>query len=127
MSMYTELLDAAVGQREPAGLHPTRHSALDALRRRRGELDEGVPPATDPDAVPVVLARAIAYDMALLELSEVMGIKTDLHRFEQPQQERARLEEALRDCGVAAPTTTDSLEAVRYRWPRYATPGSIAH
>jgi hypothetical protein len=46
--------------------------------------------------------------MALLELSEVMGIKTDLHRFEQPQQERARLEEALRDYGVAAPTTTDS-------------------
>ena len=45
----------------------------------------------------------------------------------QREQERARLEEALRDCGVAAPTTTDSFEAVRYRWPRYATPGSIAH
>jgi hypothetical protein len=108
MSMYTQLLDAAVGQREPVGVHPTRHSALDALRRRCGELNEGIPPATDPDAIPVVLAREIAYDMALLELSEVMGIKTDLHRFEQPQQERARLEEALRDYGVAAPTTTDS-------------------
>jgi hypothetical protein len=127
MSMYTQLLDAAVGQREPVGAHPTRPSALDARRRRRGELNEGIPPATDPDAVPVVLARENAYDMALLELSELMGIKTDLHRFEQPQQERARLEEALRDCGVGAPTTTDSFEAVRYRWPRCATPGSIAH
>ena len=55
------------------------------------------PPVTDPDAVPVALAREIAYDVALLELAEVMGIETDLRRFEQPRQERARLEEALRE------------------------------
>jgi len=113
MSMYTQLLDAAVAQRGPLGLHPTRRSALDALRRSGGELDEGIPPATDPDAVPVVLAREIAYDVALLELSEVMGLETDLQRFEQPQRERARLEEALRDRGVVTKPTTDAAEATR--------------
>ena len=78
MSMYTQLLDAAVGQRGPVALRPTRRSALDALRRSRGELNEDTPPPTDPDAVPLVLAREIAYDVALLELAEVMGIETVL-------------------------------------------------
>jgi hypothetical protein len=100
MSMYTELLDAAVGQRGSVALGPTRRSALDALRRSRGELDEETPPPTDPDAVPVVLAREIAYDVALLELAEVMGIETDPSRFEQPRQERARLELELRARGI---------------------------
>jgi hypothetical protein len=100
MSMYTQLLDAAVAQRVPVHMQPTRHGALNALRRTRGELTEGVAPAKGPDAVPVVLAREIAYDVALLELSEAMGIETDLRRFEQPQQERARLEEALKDYWV---------------------------
>ena len=127
MSMYTQLLDAAVGQRGPVALRPTRRSALDALRRSRGELEEDTPPPTDPDAVPVVLAREIAYDVALLELADVMGIETDLRRFEQPRQERARLEEALRDCWVTSRTISDASEGLRYRWPRCATPGSIAH
>ena len=100
MSMYTQLLDAAVGQRGPVALRPTKRSALDALRRSRGELDEDTPPPTDPDAVPAVLAREIAYDVALLELAEVMGIDTDLSRFEQPRLERARLERELRERGI---------------------------
>jgi hypothetical protein len=104
MSMYAQLLDAAVAQRGPFRTHPTRRRAVDALRRSRGGLNEGIRPAADPAAVPVVLAREIAYDVALLELSEVMGIETDLRRFEQPQQERARLEEAVRDRWVAIGT-----------------------
>jgi hypothetical protein len=109
MSMYAELLHAAVGQRALVELLPTRHSALNALRRSRGQLDEGTPPPTDPDAVPVVLAREIAYDVALLDLADVMGIDTDVHRFERPRQERARLEAALMDSGI----TAQAPEAVR--------------
>jgi hypothetical protein len=134
MSMYTELLHAALEERGPVVPHPTMHSALHALRRRRGELDEGTSPVTDPDAVPVVLAREVAYDLALVDVAELMGIETALHRFGQPRQERARLEMALLDSGVAARSplaarpadlrTRDG--AVRYRWPRCATPGSIA-
>jgi hypothetical protein len=100
MSMYTQLLDAAVGQRGSVALRPTKRSALDALRRSRGELDEDTPLPTDSDAVPAVLAREIAYDVALLELAEVMGIDTDLSRFEQPRLERARLERELRERGI---------------------------
>ena len=43
MSMYAELLHAALGGRGPVELRPTKHSALNALRRSRGELDEGTP------------------------------------------------------------------------------------
>jgi hypothetical protein len=100
MSMYTQLLDAAVGQRGPVALRPTRRSALDALRRSRGEINEDRPPPTDPDAVPVVLAREIAYDVALLVLAGVMGIETDPSRFAHPRQERARLEQELRERGI---------------------------
>ena len=110
MSMYTQLLDAAVEQRGTVLVRTTKHSALDALWRRGGELNEDVPPATDPDAVTVVLAREIAYDVALLELARVWGIETDPSHFEQPRHERSRLEQALRDRGVTLRTTGPSDE-----------------
>jgi hypothetical protein len=100
MSMYTELLDAAFGQRAPVLVHPTETDALSAVRRCRCALDQDMPPRTDPDAVPVVLAREIGYDVALLELAGLLGIATDPSRFEQPRHERARLEEAFRERGV---------------------------
>ena len=101
MSMYTHLLDAAYGRRDPVPGSPTEHSALVAVRRRRGELAQGGPPPSDPDAVPVVLARQISYDVALLELADLLGIETHPSRFERPWQERARLEQALREHGYA--------------------------
>ncbi len=101
MSMYTHLLDAAYGHRAPVPGSPTEHSALAAVRRRRGELAQGAPPPTDPDAVSAVLARQISYDVALLELAELLGIETDPSRFERPWHERARLEQALREHGIA--------------------------
>ena len=113
MSMYSQLLHAAVGHRRSVVDRPTRHSALRAVCRRRGDLDEGRPPATDPDAVPVVLAREVAYDVALLDLAAVVGIETDLSRFEQPQRERARLEAALRERVVASRGLTDAAELTR--------------
>lgn len=61
----------------------------------------------DPDAVPTVLAREIGYDVALLELAEVLGIETEPSRFEQPRQERARLERTLLDRGIALKTTPE--------------------
>jgi hypothetical protein len=99
MSMYTELLDAAKGRRAPVVVRPTERRAIDEVLRCRGRLEEDVPAATDPDTVPTVLAREIGYDVALLELAEVLGIETDPSRFEQPKQERARPERAFRDCG----------------------------
>jgi hypothetical protein len=100
MSMYTQLLGAAVGQRGPVLVRPTERSALETARRCRRALEEENPPATDPDVVPVVLAREIGYDVALLELADVLGIETGPSRFEQPRHERDRLERALRERGI---------------------------
>jgi hypothetical protein len=100
MSIYTQLLDAAFVQRAPVLVRPTAHSAVEAARRSRGQLGKEVPPGTDRDAVPVVLAREIGYDVALLELAALLGIETDPSRFDQPRQERLRLEQALSDRGI---------------------------
>lgn len=106
--MYTQLLDAAFVQRAPVRVRPTEHSAVEAVRRCRGQLGEDLPPRTDPDAVPVVLAREIGYDVALLELAALLGIETDPGRFEQPLRERARLERAFLDRGIRLHTQARS-------------------
>jgi hypothetical protein len=100
MSMYSQLLQSAFGQRSPVMVRSTERSALDAVRRCRGELEEDRPRPTDSDAVPIALFREIGYDVALLELAGVVGIETDPSRFEQPLHERARLERALRARGI---------------------------
>jgi hypothetical protein len=108
MSMYTQLLDAAFEERAPVPVDPREGGALDAARRWRGELEQGTPAATDPDAVPVVLAREIGYDLALLELAGILGIDTDPSRFDQPLSERARLERAFLDLGIALQMSSES-------------------
>src|ERR1700683_143880 len=97
MSMYTQLLDAAYGERP----HPREEgSAVAEVVRCRFELEERVPAGIAPDAVPVVLALQVGYDVALLGLARLVGVETDPSRFEQPQRERQRLEQALRDLGI---------------------------
>ena len=65
MSMYTQLLDAAFGQHRPRMAEAEEPQALDEVHRCWRELEEGIPPDGDADTVPVVLARQIAYDVAL--------------------------------------------------------------
>jgi hypothetical protein len=115
MSMYTYLLDAAFEQRGPVLIRPSEDNALNTVRRRRGDLARDTPPATDPDAVPVVLAREISYDVALLELAEVLGIETDPGRFEQPRHERARLEHLFSDLGIKLGPLPDTEDATSGR------------
>jgi hypothetical protein len=98
--MYTQLLDAAYGRRGTRGARLSKDVAIAQLRWCRVELEAGRPSDSDPDAVPAILALEVGYDVALLELAEVMGIETDPFRFDQPRIERARLERALRERGV---------------------------
>jgi len=100
MSMYTQLLNAAVGQ-EPGREHKlTRDVAVSEARRCHEELLDGAPPGLDPDTVPVVLALEIGYDVALIRLAGLLGIETDPGRFEQPARERKRLEERFDSIGI---------------------------
>jgi hypothetical protein len=100
MSMYTHLLGAACGQRAPQDQGGATPVALAEARRCRGELRAGLPPGLDPDAVPVVLALEIGYDVALIELAQTAGVPTDPRRFEHPERERERLEGELAALGI---------------------------
>jgi len=101
MSMYTQLLHAAFEQRRLAPSELKERVAIEEVVRCRVELEKGVPPGLDPDTVPVVLALQIGYDVALLELAQVVGVDTDPVRFDQPQLERERLERALTALGIS--------------------------
>ena len=103
--MYTQLLRAALRQKRwAAGEAGDEQIALDDVKRCRSELVEGVPSGMEPDAVPVVLARQVGYDVALLRLAELVGIDTDPSRFDQPGKERARLERSFADLGIPLDT-----------------------
>jgi hypothetical protein len=99
MSMYTQLLDAALDQRPDREPDPSRSHALAEVRRCREELELGVP-EHNIDTVPAVLALQIGYDVALIELAEVVGIESGPSRFDQPERERDRLRRALNDVGI---------------------------
>ena len=99
MSMYTQLLDAALEQRPAREAKKNRHHAVEHVRRCRKRLERGVP-EDNVDTVPAVLALQIGYDVALLELAEVVGIESGPSRFDQPERERDRLRQALNDMGI---------------------------
>ncbi len=106
MSMYTQLLEAACKDRPfssdaGADADPTPDSALDEVLRRRHQLDEGLRAGESAETVPAQLALQIGYDVALMDLAQRMGIETEPGRFEQPQQERERLERELSDKGIS--------------------------
>jgi len=108
MSMYAELLVAAWGQQGPAEDGVTEWDACEEVLRCRARQGESVRAAAGPDLVPVVLALELAYDVALLRLALVVGVETDPSRFDQPQQERDRLEGALRALGISLDPASDS-------------------
>ena len=114
MSMYTHLLGVACDQRTPAGPDDAAPGALAEAKRCRGELKAGLPPGLDPDAVPVVLALEIGYDVALIELATQVGVQTDPSRFEQPARERARLEQEFAARGIDLDTVDDEDELVSH-------------
>jgi hypothetical protein len=99
MSMYTQLLSAALRQRSVGG-SDEEGTAVAEVRRCRIELEHGRP-AVDEDTVSAALALQIGYDVALLRLAGVIGIDSDPTRFDRPQHERGRLEGALAARGIA--------------------------
>ncbi len=104
--MYTQLLDAAFRQRPPTGPDAAA-LAVDELLRARTELSKADQEDVDAETVPVILALEIGYDIALLEVAQRNGIESDPSRFEQPQQERERLEDALRKRGICLEVSSD--------------------
>jgi len=105
--MYAQLLDAALEQRPPREPDPSRHHAVEEVRRCREELELGVP-ERNVDTVPSVLALQIGYDVALLELAKAVGIESEPSRFDQPERERDRLRRALNEIGIDLDVKTEA-------------------
>ncbi|HXY27009.1 MAG TPA: hypothetical protein VEH82_01905 [Acidimicrobiales bacterium] len=101
VSMYTELLRAALDAMPSAPAAEDQEAFFADVIKRRRELAQDVPPELrTTEAVPVVLARQVGYDISLIRLAVCLGIETDPQRFEPTGRERTRLEEAFRDLGL---------------------------
>jgi len=108
MSMYTQLLDAALHQLSVVG-SSQEDVVLAEVQRYRSQLERATPDV-DPDTVSAALASQIGYDVALLRLAELFGIDSDPSRFDRPQLERTRLEAALVERGISFSQNGDNSE-----------------
>jgi hypothetical protein len=99
MSIYATLLDDALGQVRP-DKPSTTGDALAQLLDIRRRLGANLSGYTGADWAPDAIADQLAYDVALIELSRLLGIEVSLAGFGQPKHERARLEKTLATRGV---------------------------
>ncbi len=99
MSMYTQLLAAALTEVSPDG-STTEAEAIAELSRCRNRLgDYGSRDGTDWASAAV--ADELSYDIALIEVARRFGVKCDVSDFENPARGRARLERDLQARGIA--------------------------
>ncbi len=108
MSIYTQLLHAAFHQLSIDGSGEVAVAVAEVQRWRR-RLEAGRSDV-DPDTVSAALALQIGYDVALIRLAGLVGIESDATRFDQPQVERTRLEQALTERGISHVQDSDNSE-----------------
>jgi hypothetical protein len=90
--MYAELLDAALSERLRSGPPGATGERLAELLRCRSKLTTSTPSTS---RVAVAVADQLAYDISLIGLAQGVGVDCDPLRFDQPELERHRLEQAL--------------------------------
>jgi hypothetical protein len=100
-SIYVDLLEAALGQRERVEGPPSIGGASQELVRTRRQMQGNGRSAPGADRVTLTLARQVAYDIALIRCARCLGIDGDPDRFTRPLDERLRLEHALRSRGMS--------------------------
>ena len=102
MSIYSQLLEAAIGS--PARLDGSQDEdqLVADLTRCRARLPEGPAPTVPAGGVPDAVADQLAYDLALTALCRHAGVAFDAGEFDRPAAARARLEEALGERGLLA-------------------------
>ena len=106
VSMYTELLRAALDELPAAPSPGDQDQFFSEVLQRRRELAQDLPAELrNSDAVPVVLARQVGYDVSLIRLAVHLGVETDPERFGPTGHERTRLEQAFRDLGLGVGPT----------------------
>jgi len=96
--MYSQLLGTAIDGTVD-GTSST-HEALAHLLRCRSKLGAGTVSDGEVDGLFTSVADSLAYDAALIELARVLGIECDVRAFDQPQNARAGLEQAVVAHGI---------------------------
>jgi hypothetical protein len=97
--MYAQLIGEAL-ERVTPGETRTPGEVLSELIRSRSFLEPSRSTDRSSSWVPEAVAHQLTYDVALVELARGHGIDCDPLAFDQPQEERSRLETALASRGV---------------------------
>ncbi len=100
MSIYSQLLSAALEQTDGSEDESTTGEALTKVLACRGKLEAQPAKRTGSDWAAAALADQLAYDIALIGLARRLGVDFDLDSFDQRQLERTRLERALENRGL---------------------------
>lgn len=95
MSIYSELLNAALEQTQKDEDEPTIGEAWANLLECRGRLGADISLDTQPGWATAAVADQLAYDIALIRLARRLEADIDLNGFGQGLDERTRLERAL--------------------------------
>jgi hypothetical protein len=93
MSMYGQILDTVIAGRPASAL--TAAEALSELSMCRARLNAMNPFERGADWTSIALANQIAYDVALIELAQCVGIAYQAGAFEQPEVRRRELNHEL--------------------------------
>lgn len=101
MSMYSDLLLAALAIDEPSEGEPVASSALIDVLRCRRQLQESQWIRAGMERVPDTLTEELAYDVALIKLARLLRIDCDADEFDRPEAGRTRLEVILSARGVS--------------------------
>ena len=100
MSMYTQLLGAALDKIHRPDDELTTGAMLAELLRCRSQLVASASSHIGSGWAPSAVADELAYDIALIELARHLGIECDGRGFDQPRYERTRLERAVVSRGI---------------------------
>jgi hypothetical protein len=95
MSMYTQLLEAALNEHRQPAVAPTAVEALAALLHCGTRLGSSGSLERRLDWSSIALANQVAYDIALIELARCVGIACDPGTFDQPVRRRNELTREL--------------------------------
>jgi hypothetical protein len=100
VSLYVELLNAALSEREQCERVPCADEALAELVRCRRQVVRREGPQADRGSATTALAEQVAYDIALARFARCVGVDCDPHRFGWPHDERKRTESVLVSRGI---------------------------
>jgi hypothetical protein len=98
--MYTQILDVALRERPPRQPEKAPGEALSTLLERRRHLDAVASSERGTDWAPAALANQVAYDVALIELAQCVGLDCEPGSFDQPHLRRAEIERQLMSRGL---------------------------